>query len=467
MRHQHSSRCAAGVKTPGAWLLPEGWPIAANAIRFGLALLLAASAGAQSKSEPVRFTIGFEERVRSDDWNNAIDMNDKTDDQRDQIRDRTRIWMASPVTSNIDVFVGASSESTQRFGSPKHFDEAFLDAAYLHFRKLFVNGLDLKVGRLDILKGEGFVLCDGTPSDGPRSNYFNGADLSYSFKKQTIDLIGVFNPARDRFLPRLHDQQRVLQNWDEQAVGAYYTNSVVSHTSIEAYYFLKKETHDILPATNPQFQPDRHVSTAGGRVVRKLSERTDWASEYARQWGAQHGGTAISAWAGYSYVKHTFDRALRPYVKAGYWALSGDDPNTRGTNENWDPLFSQWPKWSDIYPYSLSKEIGIAYWTNLRMSQVEAGFTPARNTSLAFIWYHMGSFHPFAGNPATFGAGTSRGENFQTRLEFSPSPSWKAHIHYETHHPGDFYATARAPAYEVQAQVTYRFEFHPFTHSAH
>jgi len=54
---------------------------------------------------------------------------------------------------------------------------------------------------MDIIKGEGFVLCDATPGDGPRTNYLNGADLSYSFRKQRIDLIGIFDPAYDRFLP--------------------------------------------------------------------------------------------------------------------------------------------------------------------------------------------------------------------------------------------------------------------------
>jgi len=436
--------------------------VAGALMAVGLLTLGAGPLSAQSTFEPGRFTIGFEQRVRSDDWNNALDMSDKTNDQRDQVRDRTRLWFNVPATSNINLFVGMAVENTQKFSAVKQFDEFFFDQAYLDIRKLFTKGLELKVGRFDIIKGEGFILCDGTPGDGPRSGYFNGADLSYSSGKSRLDVIGVLDPFRDRFLPRFHDQHRLLQNWNEEAVGAYYTNKATAYTSIETYYFLKKEVHDVLPVANPQFQPDRHVSTLGGRVARKLSRRTDWVTEYARQWGAQHGGVSISAWGGYSYVKHTFDRRRQPYVKAGYWALSGNDPNTHNRAEGWDPLFSQWPKWSDMYVYTLSKEVGVAYWTNLAMSQAEAGFSPLPRTSLAFAWYHMDSFHPLVGNPAMFGAGTDRGENFQTRFEFSPSPSWKAYIHYETHHPGDFYSATRSPAYEVQAQVTYQFSFHPF-----
>jgi methyl-accepting chemotaxis protein len=412
--------------------------------------------------EPGKFTIGFEQRVRSDDWNNAIDMSDKTNDQRDQFRDRTRLWFNAPVTSNIDLFAGVAAENTQRFGSVKHFDEVFFDQAYVNFRKVFVKGLSLKLGRQEIFKGEGFILFDGTPGDGPRSGYFNGADLNYSFKKSQLDLMAFADPARDHYLPIIHDQYRLLQNWDEQAVGAYYSTADFRNLVVDGYYFYKKEINDVLPVKNPQFMPDRHVQTAGGRVLVKLDKRTNWATEFARQWGAQHGGVQITGWGGYSYVKHTFDRRLKPYVKAGYWAMSGDDPKTKGTWEGWDPLFSQYPKWSDMYVYTQSKEVSIAYATNLRMSQTEAGFSPIAKNTLALIWFHMDSFHPFAGSAATFGTGTNRGENVQLRWDAAPSPSWKMSIHYETHHPGDFYSVNRAPAYEVQCQVIYQFSFHPF-----
>lgn len=427
-----------------------------------LLLSLAASipVAAQTASEPDKFTIGVEQRVRSDDWNNVLDMSDKTNDQRDQLRDRTRFWVNVPVGGNFNFFIGAAQESTQRIGAIKRFDEVYFDQAYIQVRKVFVPGLEMKLGRFDFARGEGFVIFDGTPGDGPRSGYFNGANLTYTHQKSRLDLLAVFDPARDRFLPRFHDQHRLLQNWDEQALGAYYTNSQ-PRGSVEGYYFFKKEVHDVLPVSNPQFQPDRHVHTVGGRVVRKFGTRTEWVSEYARQWGAQHGGAILSGWGGYSYIRHTFDRALQPYVKGGYWAMSGDDSRTPGRIEGWDPLFSQWPKWSDMYVYTQGKEIGTGYWTNLAMSQAEAGFTPVGRNKLAFIWYHMNAFHPFAGNPAMFGSGTGRGENFQVRWEYNSGGSWKTYVHYENHRPGDFYCTNRAPAYEVQAQVTYQFVFHP------
>src|SRR5579884_3771863 len=183
--------------------------------------------------------------------------------------------------------------------------------------------------------------------------------------------------------------------------------------------------------------------------------------------GADHAGRTISAWGGYSYVKHTFDRKRKPYVKGGYWALSGSDPKKPKVVGDWDPLFSQWPEWSDGYVYTLNRERGIAYWTNLHMSQAEAGFAPVPKTTLAFVWYHMNSFYPFAGTPKMFAQGTTRGEDYQVRLEYNPTPNWKAYVHYEPFCPGDFYAASRAPAYEVQALVQYRFSVQPLKKYGH
>jgi hypothetical protein len=426
-----------------------------------LCLFTARPGRAQSAPESKPLTVGFEEWARSDDWNNVLDLSNKTNDERDQLRDRTRVWVNLPLTNLFEFTVGAAMENTQRIGLPTQFNEAYFDQANFTIRKLFVNGLSLKIGRQDIMRGEGFVIFDGTPGDGPRSNYFNAAVLSYTKGKSQLDLMGILDPSRDRFLPILHNQHRLLQNWDEQALGAYFTNRHYARVTLESYYFLKKEIHDVRAATNPQFQPDRHVNTIGGRVSIKLDRQTDVAAEYARQWGMQHGGSTIGAWGGYGWWKHTLNRPLRPYAKLGYWAMSGNDPKTPHKLGGWDPLFSQFPKWSDSYVYTMGKEIGTGYWTNLHMSQVESGFSPVRQTTLAFIWYHMNSFHPFAGNPALFGSGTLRGEHYQVRAEYNPNPAWKMYIHYETLRPGDFYVTARAPAFEVQAQVVYRFTFQP------
>lgn len=422
--------------------------------------LLAALAVAQDAKTERTIELGIEQRVRNENWNNILDYGDATDDQRNQVRYRTRMWIKAPLGDNIDVAIGINQE-TNTWQYPKknnRLDEVVFDTAYINIKKLLVKGLSLSVGRQNLMRGEGFVLFEGTPGDGSRSIYFNAVDLAYSWKKSKLELIGILNPKRDRMLPRFNDQHKILQDWDMSSLGWYYTDNNNKAMPWEAYYLYTKvytkEVNDYLAPTNPQFQPDRHVSTLGGRVVRKLPVGWSATGEFAAQWGAQHPDVAIRGWGGYGYLKKQFRHPWKPYAQAGYWGFSGDNPTTKNRIEGWDPLYTRWPKWSELYIYSQVKELGVGYWTNTSMWQGEAGFSPHKMVSARLTCYHMNSFHPFPGSPKIFGAGTGRGENVQARLDFVPNASWKAHVLYETQRPGDFY-TAKNPGYFLRFEVAY------------
>ena len=350
-----------------------------------LAGLAALPAGALAQSDAGRtIEYGLEQRVRNENWDNILDFNDSMADTRNQVRYRTRAWLKVPASSQVDFFIGLNQETNQIIvpNTPLRFDEVIVDNAYLDIKRLFVKGLSLRIGRQDIIRGEGFLLLDGGTWDGSRALYFNAVDLAYSWKKSKLELIGISDPARDRYLPRIHDRDKMLTEWNEQALGAYYTDKNRKNTSLEAYYFLKKEFGDVRGPANAQFQPDRHVHTAGGRVVRQLPRRWSATGEFAAQWGRQHPDTGVRGWAGYAYARRNFAAARRPYASFGYWGFSGDDPRTSGTVEGWDPLFSRWPKWSEMLIYSQLREHGAAYWTNLGMWQSEFGFNPWKASGL-------------------------------------------------------------------------------------
>ena len=419
--------------------------------------LLAAFARAQDSKTERTIDFGFEQRVRNEDWNNILDYSDATDDQRTQVRYRTRVWLKAPLGDNIDVNVGLNQE-TNTWQYPKknnHLDEVVFETANINIKKLFVKGLSLTIGRQNIMKGEGFVLFEGNPGDGSRSTYFNAVDLAYSWKKSKLELLGIMNPKRDRMLPRFNDQHKILQDWDMSSLGWYYTDNNNKAMPWEAYYLYTKEVHDYLAPTNYQFQPDRHISMLGGRLVRKLPQGWSVTGEYALEWGAQHPDVAIRAWGGYGYLKKQFKHSWKPYVLGGYWAMSGDNPNTKNRIEGWDPLYGRWPKWSELYIYSQVKELGVAYWTNMGMWQAETGFSPHKMISARFTYYHMGAFQPFTlGSAKIFGKGTDRGDNLQARVDFVPNKSWKAHVLYETQRSGDFY-TAQKPGFFLRFEVSY------------
>jgi hypothetical protein len=421
---------------------------------------------AKTSDSRLLFQYGFEERIRTEDWNNAGDYNNGIDDERHHLRYRTRSWL-SLGNDDVEVYARLVNEFKKQTlpDARLNMDEVFFDNLYVDIKKTPIRGLSVRVGRQDLNRGEGFILFDGSAGDGSRSAYFNAVDFRYAHKKSTLELIGILDPRQDRFLPRIHNQSKYLNERDEQAVGLYYTDRNQKNTDVDVYYFHKKEVHDYRAATNAQFQPDRHIETLGARVVHRLTPGVSASGEFVSQWGAQHanpltGAPAadVRAWSGYGYVKKTFAHRMKPYVLGGFWALSGDDPSTTNRIEGFDPIFSRWPKWSEVYVYSQVPEQGVAYWTNNRMFQAETGFTPWKPVTFRATFYEEAAFHTFAkGKPTVFSNGTHRGDNLQFRMDYTLTPSLKGHVLYESFLPGTFYA-AQANAYFFRAEIMYTFK---------
>jgi hypothetical protein len=414
----------------------------------------AQQAGSKEESAPSTFEFGFEQRVRNENWNNILDYSNQADDEREQIRYRTRFWFKAPVSPAVDVFVGLNQETNQKLGKDNRFDEVVFESAYIDIKKLFVKGLSLRVGRQNLMRGEGFIMLEGNPGDGSRSIYFNAVDLAYSWKKSKLELIGIYMPKYDRFFPSIHDQYKLLQDWDQSSAGLYYTDANHRRVNFEAYYLYTKEVKDYLPPTNLQFQPDKHLHTLGGRAITQIAPGWSATAEFAGQWGAEHPDIAVRGWGGYGYLKRQFTHRWKPYLQAGWWGMSGDDPNTKDRVEGWDPLYARWPKWSELYLYSFVPEKGVGYWTNLAMWQGEAGFAPTRKITARLTYYHMTAFQPYPGSAKVFGSGLGRGDNIQTRIDYVHNKNWRGHIEYESQFPGSFYQAGNN-GYFLRFEVSY------------
>jgi len=403
-------------------------------------VLLAAGGNGNGTGEKL-LSWGVDHRFRSVFYDNIINYNDDLDDDRDFFRFRTRLWADVPLSKNITFFFQLNNEF-RKYTTPDlevDLDEIIVENFYVDFQKMFGSHFSLRVGRQNLMRGEGFVLFDGNALDGSRTAYFNAVNLAYDFGKAKLELLGIHNPYQDRFFPRINDKQKPLTEWDEQALGAYYTDHHLAQTTVETYYFYKKEFNCMYAPTHAQYQPERRLHTIGGRVTHLL--RKDWTltGEFAGQWGQEHPDRDMTGWAGYAHVKKTFAHDWKPYVKFGLTAFSGDDPDTAEW-EGWDPLFSRWPKWSELYIYSFVPEKGVAYWSNATWWQAEVGVSPLKELSARATYYYVGAFHDFPGTPSIYGGGTRRGSNFQVRLDYSFSKYIKGHLLYESFMPGDFYS---------------------------
>jgi hypothetical protein len=414
-----------------------------------LTLFLLSRPAAQAQEETSKYELGFEQQIRSYSWNNLYDFNNAKNDERLDVRYRTRVWGRIALGSNVDVFAGLIQETKQFITptTPCHFDEIAFENLYVDFKKLPIHGLSLRIGRQSISRGDGFILNKGTATDGSRTQYFNAFNLSYARKQSRLEIIGILQPYTDRLLPVIHDRSRMLVEWDEQALGAYYTDNNSKATKYEAYYFYKKEFRDRRAATDSQFQPDRHIHTLGGRIVRQLAGDWEADGELAAQWGVQHPSIPVRGFAGYGYLKKRWNSQWTPSLSFGYFGMSGDNPGTKNKIEGWDPLFSRYMKWSgsDLYILTLQREKGFAYWTNTGMWRAQFELAPLRALTTRFTYYRMNAFHPFDGDPEMYGTGTTRGNLYQARAEVKVNNHWKSYMIYERFFPGSFY-TSHSPA---------------------
>jgi hypothetical protein len=415
--------------------------------------------------EPGKLEVGFEERVRSEQWNNIIDHDAAKEDARTQHRFRSRLWVNWSPAEGLRIVAGVANEN-RKITHPDlaaNGREVFVETLYADWR--IAPRWSLKAGRQNLMRGEGFILFDGSALDGSRSAYFNALDLAWSPGRSTLEFLAISDPGKDQYLPRINEasspaEVQRLNEWDEQALGVYFTGREWEGTTLEAYGFLKTETHDSRPATNPQFQPDRQVQTVGSRLVRDLGHGWTAMGEAAWQWGFQRPlpGTAeadrdIAAWGGYARLRKAFEAPGKPVLSLGYIGLSGDDPGTRRI-ESWDPLFSRWPKWSELYIYSQIPERGVAYATNTGMWEAEARLAPTKQLNLRATWYRMAAFQAPGGAGPLFGTGTRRGDLWEFRGDLALDEHWKGDVVYERLSPGAFY-TGSTPGSYFRFEVTY------------
>lgn len=431
------------------------------------------------KAETPGITYGLDERFRFEGYNNA-DFNDLKHDRLNQIRTRVRPYADVNFGEYLEGYVRMGWEGVKRFsdasypvatgageqGSPFMAGELWFDNAYLTLKKVpGVKGLSMQAGRFEIAKGDGWLFSDPSALDGSREGYDNAVDVTYRRGNSKIELIGIDNPKYDEFFPVWNKQPIVdptnpanngtiknyvpalaqtgkqLQEWDQEAVGVYYTNREWKSTDVEVYTFFNKSYGDLRKATYYLYLPDRHYGLIGGRVVHRLKQVSGLSvtGEFAYESGTEDSMKAgvpnfdMRAWGGFGYAKKRFAVKFNPYVTAGFWALSGQDPNSR-TVGNFDPLFERStnmtvsggdaPSWSEFYVYSQGCEEGNYYWTNLKMAQVESGFTPVKRFTLVGGYAHLDAMEPFAVNPyhatgsvspatptaGVFGSGLGRGQ---------------------------------------------------------
>ncbi len=406
------------------------------------------SAQDQSKEKP-KFTWGFDERIRDTFTDNMLDTDSAKDDEMNYMRFRTRLWAGYDLGNGVSVNGRLANEFRNYFKPDRDFTlhELVVDQLYMEMKGTLTPKLTLKIGRQDMLFGEGFVMLDGNPLDGSRTIYFNAIRATYEIPKGTLDAFVIANPSKDRFLPVLHDEYTPHQGLIEQqerAAGVYLTRQIQKSLKGEFYHITKREQQ------RAAF-PGSTIHTTGTRFSGQAKTLFRYSGELAMQSGT-YGKQDRSGVGGYVEARKDLPFYPAASVMFNYTRLSGDNPAT-ADNEGWDPVFSRWPKWSELYIYTLASESRAAYWTNLNM--VSGGFNVKLNptTDLDFIYRYMKSIKPGPAKPLINPKGNSRGDMWLTKVNFRFNKYLTGHFLAELLKPGDFYVGNNSLTYFIRTEL--------------
>ena len=316
------------------------------------------------------------------------------------------------------------------------FNEIFFNQLYVDWKDIADLPIDLRVGRQNIMFDEGFVMVDGNPLVGSRSDYFNAAKATFRFNENNnLSAVFVYNPHRDKLLPVFNegDHYQPLEEQTNNGAALYYKGHL-NPVDLSAYYFYKNYFKN---ATAPD--AETHVVGARANVALPGND-FHFISEFAYQFG-KVGNNDRRSWGGYSRLEYNIGRYLYvlDQLSIGGIYLSGDDPSTP-TVEGFDPMWNRWTPWGESYVYTLGAETGkISYWSNI--GSINAGFkaTLAPNVHLNANYMHLMAMQLHPGSALASGGGKTRGDLYYARISYQINPHWSGHLHFEHFNPGNYY----------------------------
>jgi len=363
-------------------------------------------AGAQT-NQPDRMRMGGDLRLRQEYFDDIPVSKDPPGVTRggenNYFRVRTRLWTELDLTPDVLFKVRAVNEfrdwqEPDQTGKPdsstyEYPDEVVLDNLFLEIRNLMGRQVDLRVGRQDLMYGNGMVILEGTPKDGSRTIYFNAAKLTIrEIPDTTLDLLAIYNAAEDEWAMNTADRDLTglvggNNDMPESGGGFYLKNKSFKDMPFEVYGLYKNEAEWYQTVGTNQVKRDElDVNTFGFRLLPDFGNGLSAALEAAYQFGWR-GDEDVSGYGvdGSLTYKLGLMEAFKPAVYAGVYALSGNDPDT-DKDEGWNPLWSRFPQYSEMYVYAWDTD-GAARWSNLIMPNAGVKCTYADLTAKAFVSY--------------------------------------------------------------------------------
>lgn len=408
---------------------------------------------AEEKKES-KFKFGFSHRIRFVSWDNTVNLKENSK-SFSFTRHRTSFNFNYSFSKKTSVFFKLTNEF-RNYLSPKDrkfdFNEVFIDNLYVDIQDVMNLPLNLRIGRQNLIFGEGFLVMEGQPLTGSRSIYFDALRAEWNFNKnKKLTFFAGYVPEYDSYSPIMNKKNQPLNEQAQLATGLYYT---AKKDSFEYdVYFIRKDTKD-----NNEYPVEKKINTVGFRINTPVSfiKNLHYTLEFAYQDG-KLGDEKHQSKGGYTYITYKFPSIkFLDNIKAGFVYLEGDNSAT-SKNEGWDPLFSRWPKWSESYIYTLIEENGVGYWSNLKNYYLTVNFNITEKYSLEGTFMYLESDKPNINHPFPGGAGKKRGNLYKLMLKMKMNKNLNSHILWEYFDPGNFYRAESKPYNWLRFEFLWKF----------
>lgn len=396
-------------------------------------------------AENSSFEYGFYERLRQEYIKNVSDLENNSSTNINYFRFKTSLWGKYNFSEELYLYSKLTGECRAYAYPSTKFDinEYVLENFYIDVKGFSDLPLSLRIGRQNLIYGEGFLILEGTPLDGSRTIYFNAIKASLDFDKSDWDIFFIRQDPKDRRLPMVNDSNKSLVEYKEEAVGVYGKHSYWEDFCMDSYYVYKEE----------RSSPKTKLHTVGGRAVYTF-DPFKVRSEVATQYG-EYGDNSRKGLGGYLFFDYNLkDVVFTPTLTMGGLYLSGDDPAT-STDESWNPLFSRYTYLSTVYAYILKMEKAIYYWTNTQMYRLGITLKPTDKLKItANCNYFRANENTYRANSTDFSfSEKDKGINPQLLFTYTFNKNISGHLLFDFFHPKGYYRETKDDALFCRWQI--------------
>ncbi len=422
---------------------------------FLLATILPLAAAEPSGTTGPTVTVGADLRLRLEGMDNALDLNSGAEDSYGFVRMRSRVSIDTRQGEDLRVYFRLANE--YRWGRGELVSglndpagKISVDNGYVDFRVKPVPGLRGRFGRQDLMYGEGFLIFDGTPADGSASAFFDALKISYApCPSRSVDL----------FMAKIEAEgfptATTPAGGSENIYGIYGTSAPSAERKCDLYVLYHDKRDPTRTSSGTVLHPPQKTAAFGGRAailpgtgLRLSAEAAVETGRYAGRYRRAFGGVAHGGWIASTPHQPGFD--------AGGVYLSGG--GAKGRYEGWDGFASEWPKYSELYIYTVYDALtrirpdDAGSWTNLTGLWGEVRVNPTLRATALFRATWFGA--PRSTGP---GSGRVRGMLYAGTLNVDLGANLKGQAIGEIFAPGSFYAKGASRADYGRVQLTAGF----------